>query len=273
MTVYGLFYFFDRKTSDPAKRAINGWISYTDYEVANLRAAFVTAFDAVYSHPLLRLRAILRSIMWSILILFIVDAVVHGTRAAVFTLSVITLILIHGAALFKFTVAPFIGNLVSDYISIFFVRFFLQRLPQNKPLLVIIFSAAAGCIMVSVIFIFLNMIAFVGELVVTFREPKLWLMPLLDMRETVYLGTMLFKSGAFQGFGLTCFVAGLVVHSWLLLFASGVVVLRLLQRAARTARSARWFLRRGSEHPLEAIGLVAAVITFASTVLYKFVTG
>jgi hypothetical protein len=58
------------------------------------------------------------------------------------------------------------------------------------------------------------------------------------------------------------FSSALVVHSWLLLFAFGVVVVQLLNYFRSATRGVTWFLKRGREHPLEAVGFVGAMAVF-----------
>lgn len=57
-------------------------------------------------------------------------------------------------------------------------------------------------------------------------------------------------------------LAALAVHGWLLLFAVGVVGVQALNLLMRLAGKTQWFLKEGSEHPLQAIGYVAAGTVF-----------
>jgi hypothetical protein len=53
-----------------------------------------------------------------------------------------------------------------------------------------------------------------------------------------------------------------LVHSWLLLFAFGVVVVHLINSLRLATRQTMWFLKRGKDHPLQAIGFVSATAIF-----------
>ncbi len=57
-----------------------------------------------------------------------------------------------------------------------------------------------------------------------------------------------------------------VVFAWLPFFALGIVIARLLTPLAWIVGRAQWALKEGKEHPLKAIGYVAAVVVFLGTV-------
>jgi hypothetical protein len=57
-----------------------------------------------------------------------------------------------------------------------------------------------------------------------------------------------------------------IVFAWLPLFALGIVVCRLLTPLSWVVGRTQWFLKEGKEHPLKAIGYVAAVVVFLGTV-------
>ena len=56
------------------------------------------------------------------------------------------------------------------------------------------------------------------------------------------------------------------VFAWLPLFALGIVTARLLTPLSWIVGRTQWFLKEGKEHPLKAIGYVAAVVVFLGTV-------
>jgi len=57
-----------------------------------------------------------------------------------------------------------------------------------------------------------------------------------------------------------------LVFVWLPLFALGIVIVRLLTPLSWIVGRTQWFLKEGKEHPLKAIGYVAAVAVFLGTV-------
>jgi hypothetical protein len=58
----------------------------------------------------------------------------------------------------------------------------------------------------------------------------------------------------------------MAVFVWLPLFALGIVIARLLTPLSWIVGRAQWFLKEGNEHPLKAIGYVAAVVVFLGAV-------
>jgi hypothetical protein len=58
----------------------------------------------------------------------------------------------------------------------------------------------------------------------------------------------------------------LTVFVWLPLFALGILMARVLTPLSWVVGRAQWFLKDGKEHPLKAIGYVAAVVVFLGTV-------
>jgi hypothetical protein len=63
---YGFFHWLDKKASGPAKRAISGWLEPREYDRAAVAAAIVELFDRVYTRPLLRWFAFVRSALITI---------------------------------------------------------------------------------------------------------------------------------------------------------------------------------------------------------------
>jgi hypothetical protein len=63
----------------------------------------------------------------------------------------------------------------------------------------------------------------------------------------------------------------LAVFIWLPLFALGILIARLLTPLSWIVGRTQWFLKEGKEHPLKAIGYVAAVVVFLGTVVGRAV--
>src|SRR5258708_4525759 len=65
---------------------------------------------------------------------------------------------------------------------------------------------------------------------------------------------------------LTTSASALVVHLWLPYFALCVSLVKGLNYLLLAVNKAQWFLKRGKDHPLEAIGFVAAPLMFLGAV-------
>jgi hypothetical protein len=57
-------------------------------------------------------------------------------------------------------------------------------------------------------------------------------------------------------------ISALIVHLWLPLFAACIIILKIANYFLLATQQTQWFLRRGKEHPLDALGFVAAAIVF-----------
>src|SRR5271166_3299035 len=66
-------------------------------------------------------------------------------------------------------------------------------------------------------------------------------------------------------------LAALMVHFWLRSFGFCVVVLKILNHFRFAVGGTQWFLSRGSAHPLEAIGYVATVVVFVTTIAVQHI--
>jgi hypothetical protein len=76
----------------------------------------------------------------------------------------------------------------------------------------------------------------------------------------------LFKHAARDQFLWLTFVwPAAIVFAWLPLFALGIVTARLLTPLSWIVGRTKWFLKEGKEHPLKAIGYIAAVVVFLVT--------
>jgi hypothetical protein len=64
-------------------------------------------------------------------------------------------------------------------------------------------------------------------------------------------------------------IPAVAVHAWILLFGLGAIIVKLLGYFAWSVDKTQWFLKRGRNHSLQAIGYVGGAIVFVSTVLYQ----
>ncbi|MEH2548161.1 hypothetical protein V1283_004806 [Bradyrhizobium sp. AZCC 2262] len=72
---------------------------------------------------------------------------------------------------------------------------------------------------------------------------------------------------------VTMALPALAVFTWLPLFALGIMTARLLTPLSWIVGRTQWFLKEGKEHPLKAIGYVAAVAAFICTGTARTVFG
>jgi hypothetical protein len=60
----------------------------------------------------------------------------------------------------------------------------------------------------------------------------------------------------------------MIVYLWLPLFALSIGVAKLINYFRVAVGGAQWFLKKGKDHPIEAIGYIASVIVFVGTAIY-----
>jgi hypothetical protein len=138
----------------------------------------------------------------------------------------------------------------SDYVSLFVVKAYLKK-ATNHPLLVLLISMLSGTFIITCMYIL--MISVLAA-VVAWGQLSIWQFPELLLKAIPATFTPKF---------LWIMTPGLIVHVWLLLFAVAALGVRLLNPIIHAVRWAQWFLTEGNQHPLRAIGLVAAVLAFA----------
>ena len=160
-------------------------------------------------------------------------------------------------------------NAFSDYLSLFVIRPFLIR-SGTKPVVGLALGAVTGAAIV------------LGAN--TLRETVLgsyfyghgedfW--PLLLDRllhaDLLLKYTSYYLRGAYSRYGTEFALPAMAVFVWLPLFALGIVAARLLTPLSWIVGRTQWFLKEGKEHPLKAIGYVAAVVVFLGTVVGRLV--
>jgi hypothetical protein len=69
--MYRLFRFMDSKASPVANQALTAWIDNQEYERVDLGEAVIDAFDHLYGAPLLRWKALRRSVAISLVTVFL----------------------------------------------------------------------------------------------------------------------------------------------------------------------------------------------------------
>jgi hypothetical protein len=264
---YGFFLWIDKRVSVAAKEAMATWFSPGAIDQKAMASALLEMFDLIYGKPLLSLRAFLRSAAISIVLtlLFVILRQIHG---------------FYGIGGLDDTAdyiieiwAPFISNILSDYISLFVVRRWLED-NSRSPLAVVATGTLIGSAIILAFFVFRLEI---GGLALEFGDflfdwSSFGLNSLLTGIKNANDGVMDqlgLSSTSFETAGTIwgTFVdelvpAALAVHLWLPLFGLGLFILRGGALFAKPVAFMRWFLEQGDNHPYEAVGYVAAGTVF-----------
>jgi len=256
---YGLFHFLDKKASGQAKSAISSWLKSQTYSEDAVRSAVVEMFDRIYGRPLLRLQSFGRSatisLVLSVLYIgeFFRDLLVEAINyfSQLFTISILV---------------PVLFNVCTDYISLFFVRRYLTS-SWTSPKKAMIVGALVGVAAIWCMFLVRFLVeAFLSEADddASLREATETFLP--EMRELV-LNFSHTRYSRFLSTSAMLFLPAMATHLWLPLFVFGAIGVRLVNSFVWATEKMQWFLKRGRDHPYQAIGYVAAAIVFVGTAL------
>jgi hypothetical protein len=250
VAIYTLFNFLDKKASTAANQAIAAWIEGKSYKRLDLREAVIGSFDQLYGVPLFRRKAFLRSASFSLISVIVYFMFVVKLRGPV--LGIARGLGVIGAVI-----------IISDYISLFMIRRCLALGRQSLRMSVLL-AFASGIAVVGVILILYDIFAWVivagifgggpiDALVDAFNHPTKFLLTVFE--STKYSSTWQFIAPA------------IFVNLWLPLLLLGAATNAGLNSFFRFTGAARWFLEKGAERPLEAIGMTASVIVFVMVAL------
>lgn len=246
VSVYGFFHWVDKELSDEAKAALARTMRFADYKNEQIASALVEVFDRIYAHPLLRWRAFFRSLLFTI-VLSAIWAYEGALVAYLNDLLHSPDIALGGSELQRRLglLSALLFNVLTDYLSLFVIRPLLVR-SGTKPVIGLILGT------VTAVTILFGGRIFAG-IVLAFIDPRYGI--------DLYL-TFAFAAGRF-------FWAAVVVFIWLPLLALGILIVRLLTPLSLIVGGTQWLLKEGKDHPLKAIGYVAAIVVFLGTVAWQ----
>ena len=196
----------------------------------------VEIFDRLYTRPLLGWRAVLRSAFLTSIITAIFVYEYRGNVYEVFSLEPYAELHVVGGGL--------LTNIASDYVSLFIVRRLLV-VGGNRPLI-----ALVGGPLVGMFVVFLFMVVRVLAIFPNYME----ISPV----------GIAFAPSVVNFIGLLVLPA-LAVHLWLPLFGFGLLCVRGLNYLFLAIGGMQWFLKRGNDHPLDAVAYVLGAIAFVGT--------
>lgn len=232
---YGFFHWLDENASDDAKAALAQTMRFKDYKDEQVASASVEIFDRIYTYPLLRWRAFFRSL--------------------IFTTVVSAISIFEGLLLFRYVsvlllLLGFGINILTDYVSLFAIRALLIR-SGAKPVIGLALGTISGAAIVFAADLLRRIAFVVASFIPDFHFSAFPAIIFLVWHEP-WLSTYAFPAFA--------------VFVWLPLFALGIVIVRIVTPLSWIVGRTQWFLKEGKEHPLKAIGYVAAVVVFLVTV-------
>ena len=236
---YGLFHWLDEKASDEGKAALSEALRIKDYDSKRLALALVEVFDKLYTHPLLRWRAFLRSVAFT-LIVFVAFLYEYGVLSRV----------VYRASSRPIMASILAVNVMSDYCSLFVIRKWLI-LCGSRPFVALLGGSLIGGLIVMAGTFARGALGFVAAG---------WQLGALALLTTV--GPQELARVFFTSLTIDYSIPAAVVFAWLPLFALGIFVLRLAKPTTAAVGKVQWFLKDGKQHPLEAVGYIAGIAVF-----------
>jgi hypothetical protein len=251
---FALFKWLDANASNEAKAEIARLLEVRQYDTKVMATTIVGFFDKVYTYPLFTWRALRRS------------ALITAFLSAIWlceTSSISPLLNANDFAskwvilLFMLTV-----NIISDFISLFIVRRWLFA-AGRRPIFALVTS--------SLIFLFVVAISSVLRIVGMLVWGSIHIG--LSLRSwNIILGGMIVIGGGLL-LPIALMIPALVVFAWLPLFGLSLAIVRAANTLRPVVKKVQWAVKEGGEHPLTAVGYVAAVIVFCGTILWRHLRG
>jgi hypothetical protein len=266
LATYGVFHYLDKRSSAQARKAIRLWLKPFEYDKTAVASAVVELFDRLYTCPLLHWRAAARSAVISLIIIAVFQYEDPRARLVFDTLQKA----IAGTgdpaddqAIIGICIAAVLTNVLSDYLSLFFVRWWLRDERRARTIIPsVITGPLIGTYVVTLAYLARDfLLSYVLEkfkLVGNNYFPLYWL--------SFFVRTAADPSILTQNW---LFFSAMAVHAWLLLAGLGVLVFKIANYFLIAVKHMQWFLNKGQEHPLDAIGYVAGVIVFVCTIVVR----
>jgi hypothetical protein len=250
-TTFAVFQWLETNASTEAKAAISEWLRSKPTGHLAVGTAIIELFDRVYTPRLASWRAFLRSMSITVIISAILYYELYPPNP-----SVMPLILRGDAVAIIILLGTIFSNIISDYLSLFVVRYFLSA-GRDNPFRAIWQAPLIGVGIVFALILLQN--AFLS----------LWYSGHAGDWPATYARFLKesFSLPEWRAFML----APLVVHLWLPLMFLSIMAYRLLGPGKAGVVRIQWFLAEGRDRPLSAIGLVAAAVVLVGTAIFQHV--
>ncbi len=256
--VFGIFAWLDRKASNEARLVLASRLSSISYDRKAISAAIVEMFDRVYTNPLLTWKEFGRSAWISTAVTFVAFLNFGWWLSDLLTSDVL---ITHG-------LIPLISNILSDYISLLVVRWWLAT-NWKSPLVQITIGSLIGAIIVFLLYLVrLWFGSFVGDWILNWDNPFMFSIKdrIHDAVGSAQAGLWVTSESSladkWNEIRSELVLAAVAVHLWLPLFGVGIAVIRTARYLSQPVVFIQWFLDQGDKHPYEAVGYVVATLVF-----------
>ena len=255
MIAYGsvaflFFHWLDTKASPAAKKALIEWLRPVPHDPKAIVSAGLELFDRLYTKPLLSVSGFLRSSLFTVAVsCFVLYELYSYDRFSLHNVF-------EGIFEAPFFVIIIFYNILSDYVSLFVVRWWLAAgISGVRNLLV---GPLVGIVIVALFVIVRGITWGIYYMMTELDQGDEYPFPLIFLAH--------FSSKQWIGITISAFI----VHLWLPLLVLCIGLLKLLNYLRRVVGWTQWFFKGGKQHPLDAIGYVAAVIVFLGRSLWAF---
>jgi hypothetical protein len=246
---YGFFLWLDRNASAPASKAISSWLKGQSYSGIDVKGAVISAFDRLYSSPLLGLKAFFRSAVISSIVLFAHNWFMVFVYSSIGEHLSIKRMLIPEIPDMIF----FILIILFDYISLFPIRRCLS-FAGDRPFLALSLAVVVGGCVVMGAFLTISLAIIGYNLGIEYIGK-------ISFTQTI-------ESSSLE-FVILMFAPVFFIHLWLPLFLIGALGVRVIYLFFSVVNWAQWFLRGGYQRPIRAVGMGAAIFIFAGTAMVR----
>jgi hypothetical protein len=241
---YGVFHWLDKKASGPAKKALTARLQSQPPDKETLANYALEVFDRIYSKPLWHLRAFCRSAVITTALCAVVWFQSETFGPDIWMGKPDVILVLSSLAV----------NVGADYISLFLIRKLLTA-AGRRPAVGLVISFIVGAIVVYIAWV-LRASAYVFS---TFDDP-------IDIINKYSVFGFPFLMALWE-----LSAPALGVHLWLPLFALAIGLTQVCGWLFKAVGWMQWFLKQGQHHPFQAVGYVASVIVFVSSVIIEYV--
>jgi hypothetical protein len=249
---FGVFRWLDKSSSAAAKIAITNWLQPKRYDKEVVAAAVIEIFNRLYTPQLLSMRAFTRSALFTICMTGVFWYEFYSNTEQP---NVLKMAFNRDSTIVKLLAGAVFINIFSDYMSLFVVKRLLI-FGKQRPLVALWIGPIVGMGVV----MFFALLRDVGITLYLDMDYETFSSALFD---NIMIN---FDSRAWTAL----LISALIVHLWLPLFFICVIILRGTNYLRIVVGWTQWFLKKGGQHPFEAIGYAAAAIVFASAVIFQW---
>jgi hypothetical protein len=241
---YKLFKIMDSRASEIVSSTISAWIKGKKYQSIELGNSIISLFESLYGRRLLSIRAIAASLVLTACATTIYYVYLFLSNPSLYPDH-------NGWKVVVVVVYPIVA--ISDYISLFIVKYSLRLCRENAKKGILVATVAGIATIIAAIYIE--------------AEITLYLMrdnPIVRSHFNEFFYAPVFLMS------LSIIIApAFLVHLWLPLFLLGAALSSVTHMFFMAVGKTQWLIAHGDEHPIETIGIMASIIVFVGDIVFR----